>query len=78
MLDREEIAVKGREVVGVVRRAVQEGQVSRVIVRDAKGDSVVDLPVTFAVLGAFLSPFLMGLALSFGYFRDYRVEIQRR
>jgi hypothetical protein len=57
----EEFQLKGEEVVAKVKEVVQEGNVRRIIVSDADGHSLVELPLTVGVVGALLSPPLAAL-----------------
>jgi hypothetical protein len=45
----EEIEIAGRDLVGCVERAIREGNVRRVIVRDAAGTVLIELPLAAGV-----------------------------
>jgi hypothetical protein len=57
----EEIQVLGRDLVDKVRVLIHEGNVRRIIVRDEKGNTFVEIPVTVAAVSAVLAPVLAAL-----------------
>lgn len=46
----EEVEVAGHELVGRVKSLVAEGNVRRLIIRNAKGEALIEMPLTPAVL----------------------------
>ncbi len=57
----EEIQVLGRDLVEKVKELIHEGNVRRIIVKDEKGNTFVEIPVTVAAIGAVLAPLLAAL-----------------
>ncbi len=55
----EEVQVLGHELVEKVKVLIHEGNVQRIIIKDEKGNTFVEIPVTIAAVGAVLAP-LMG------------------
>lgn len=61
----EEVSVAADDLVGRVKQLIQEGNVRRIVVRNEKGDTMLEIPVTYAAIGTILAPtlaFLGGLA----------------
>src|SRR3954471_21316755 len=54
----EEIKVLGSELVDKVKELIHEGNVSRIIIKNEAGHTIVELPVTLAALGAVFAPVL--------------------
>ena len=54
----EEIKVLGSELVEKVKELIHEGNVSRIIIKNEAGHTIVELPVTLAALGAVFAPVL--------------------
>ncbi len=52
----EEFRVSGEEVVAKVKGLVHEGNVRRIAIRNEKGVTVVEFPLTVGVVGALLLP----------------------
>ena len=53
----EEIKVSGSKLMSTLKRIAREGNVRRVVVRNADGRTILDVPLTAAGFGAFLMPF---------------------
>lgn len=60
----EEIQVLGRDLVDKVKGLIHEGNVNRIIIKDDKGNTFVEIPVTVATLGAIFSPVLAAVGPS--------------
>jgi hypothetical protein len=54
----EEVKVAGHELVEKVKELVHEGNVHRIIIKDERGHTFVEIPVTVAAVGAVLAPVL--------------------
>lgn len=52
----EEIKVMSHELADKVKALIREGNVNRIIIKDDKGHTFVEIPVTVAAVGAVLAP----------------------
>jgi hypothetical protein len=57
----EEFKVRGKELVDKVGELIREGNVRRIIVKDEKGNTFIEIPLTVATVGAIAAPVLAGL-----------------
>lgn len=57
----EEFQVSADDLVGRVKELVREGNIRRVIVRNEKGETMLEIPVTVGVIGALFAPYLAAL-----------------
>ncbi len=57
----EEVNVLGRDLVDKVKALIHEGNVRRIIVKDERGNTFVEIPVTVAAVGAVAAPLLAAL-----------------
>jgi hypothetical protein len=73
----EELKVEGKELVDTVKRIVHEGNVRRVVVRNAEGRTVLDIPVNAGVVGAVVFPIMATLATIAVYAAHYSLIIER-
>jgi hypothetical protein len=53
---KEEFKVNGEEVLKKVKELVKEGNVRRIIIKNENGETLIEVPLTFAVVGAVLLP----------------------
>ncbi len=54
----EEFHVNGEELLSKIRQLVHEGSVRRIIIKNKEGATLMELPLTFGVVGALLAPSL--------------------
>jgi hypothetical protein len=52
----EEIKVLSHELADQVKKLIHEGNVRRIIIKDDKGNTFIEIPVTVAAVGAVLAP----------------------
>jgi len=57
----EEFQVTGEELLSKVKELVHEGNIRRVIIRNQDGHTLIDIPLTFGVLGVLVSPQLAAI-----------------
>ncbi len=57
----EEFQVKGEEIVSKIKEILHEGNIRRVIIKNESGRTLVDIPLTFGVVGALLVPQLAAI-----------------
>ena len=52
----EELKVAGEQVVGTIKQLVREGNVRRLTIKNEQGETLLEIPLTFGVVGALLLP----------------------
>lgn len=52
----QEFTVNGDQVVAKVKELVREGNVRRLIIKNERGATLIEIPLTFGVIGAALLP----------------------
>ncbi len=57
----EEFQVSGEELLAKIKELVHEGNIRRVMIRNQDGRTLIDIPLTFGVVGALLAPQLAAL-----------------
>lgn len=55
---REEFSVSSEDLVKRVKELIREGNVTRVIVRDEEGKTLLEIPATIGFVGVILAPWL--------------------
>jgi hypothetical protein len=58
---REEFKVDGETLVEKIKELVHEGNIRRIIIKDKDDRVLIDIPLTFGVLGALLAPQLAAI-----------------
>jgi len=58
MAEYEEFKVAGEDVVKTVKKLIAEGNARKITIKNEKGESIVEFPVTVGAIGALLLPAL--------------------
>ena len=73
----EEFSVNGDQVVEKVKQLIKEGNVRRVIIKNEKGESIMEFPVTVGVVGVLL-PTLAALGAAVALMAQCTIAVERR
>ena len=73
----EEVHVSGGGLLSTLKRIVREGNVRRVIIKNAEGRVVLDVPLTAGVVGAALLPFWAAVGGLAALAAHYTVVVER-
>ncbi|HUK19048.1 MAG TPA: DUF4342 domain-containing protein [Bryobacteraceae bacterium] len=73
----EEIQVLGRDLVEKVKALIHEGNVNRIIIKDEKGHTFVEIPVTVAAVGAVLAPVLAAVGAISALVANFKIVVER-
>jgi hypothetical protein len=52
----EEFRVEGEQLLGKIKEVLHEGNVRRIIIKNDKGQTFIEVPLTIGVVGAVLLP----------------------
>jgi len=74
--DRNNIRVKGEELVNKLKEVIKEGNISKITVKN--GDkTLIEIPVTAGLVSLVLFPYLTVLAGMAAMYKEYKLEIER-
>ena len=74
----EEFTVNGEELLAKVKSLVNEGNIRRIIIKDESGKTLVELPLTFGVVGAILAPMLAAVGAIAALVTKCTIIVERR
>ncbi|NOH02295.1 MAG: DUF4342 domain-containing protein [Chloroflexi bacterium] len=57
----EEFRVEGEKIVSKIKELIHEGNIRKVIIKDKDGKTMMEIPVTFGVVGVLLAPQLAAI-----------------
>jgi CBS domain-containing protein len=60
---KEVFTIKSDDLIKTVKKLLHEGNVRRIIIKDDKGKTLLELPVTVGVVGAIIAPWLAALGV---------------
>jgi hypothetical protein len=52
----EEFAINGDEILAKIKELLHEGTIRRITIKNEEGHVLIDIPLTFGVVGAVLAP----------------------
>ncbi len=74
----EEVQVSADDLVGRVKELIAEGNVSRLSVRNERGETLLEIPVTIGVIGALFAPYLAALGAIAALATRCTIAVERR
>jgi hypothetical protein len=57
----EEFQINGEEVMAKLKELMREGNIRRITIKNEEGRSLVDIPLTFGLVGVLLAPQLAAI-----------------
>jgi len=76
-IDKEEIKVKGEQLLQKVKETIQAGNVRKISIKDKDGNIVIALPLTVGVLGAVIAPMLAAVGAVAALLTECTISIER-
>ncbi len=73
----EEFKVRGKELVDKVSELIRAGNVRRIIVKDEKGNTFLEIPLTVATVGAIAVPVLAGLGTIAALIANFTIGVEK-
>ncbi len=73
----EELKVLGKDLVEKVKALIHEGNVRRLVIKDDKGHTFMEIPVTIAAIGTIAAPLLAAVAALAGMVARFTVVVER-
>ncbi|HEX6416759.1 MAG TPA: DUF4342 domain-containing protein [Candidatus Saccharimonadales bacterium] len=74
----EEFSVNGDELLAKVKSLINEGNIRRVIIKDADGKTLIEFPVTVGVIGAVLVPIWAAIGAIAALVTKCTIVVERR
>ena len=73
----EEIKVQSRDLVDKVKELFHEGNVRRIVIKDEKGHTFIEIPLTIAALGVIAAPLLAAIGAIAALVSNFTLVIER-
>jgi Flp pilus assembly pilin Flp len=75
---KSEFRVKGEDLIRKVKDLVHEGNVRRIIIKDEKGATFLEIPLTVGVVGVVIAPVLAAVGALAAMASNFTVEVVKR
>jgi repressor of nif and glnA expression len=73
----EEFKVKGQDLVDKVKTMLHEANVRRIILKDDKGHTFLEIPLSIAAVGVLAAPLLAGIGAIAALVANFTVVVER-
>src|SRR5512146_741084 len=73
----EEFRVNGEELLGKIKELVHQGNIRRIIIKNKEGTTVLEIPLTFGVVGALLVPSLAAVGAIAALLTEATVVVEK-
>jgi hypothetical protein len=74
----EEFKVQGKELVEKVKDLIKKGNVRRIIIKNKNGKSLMEIPVTIAVVGTVFAPILAALGAMAALISECSIVVEKK
>lgn len=76
-VDKETIKVEGEKLLDKVKELIKEGNVRRVVIKNEAGESLIEIPMTFAAIGVLAAPVVAAVGAVAALLTNVTLEIER-
>lgn len=76
--EKEEFVVDGKDVVDKVKQIIKEGNARRIIIKDKKDKTFMEIPLTVAAVGAVLVPVLAALGALAALVAECKIVVEKK
>ena len=73
----EEFKVLGQELVGKVQELIHEGNIRRIMIRDDRGHTFMEIPLTVAAVGVVAAPVLAAVGAIAAHLAHFTIVVER-
>jgi len=73
----EEIKITGKDLIEKIKALVHEGNVRRIILKDEKGHTFIEIPLTVAAVGVVAAPLLAALGALAALVANFTLVVER-
>ena len=75
---KEEFVVSSDELVKRVKELIHEGNITRIIVKNEKDQTLIEIPATVGVIGAIMAPWMAALGVIAALATKCKIIVEKR
>lgn len=75
---QESYKVNGHDLVKKIKDLIKEGNIRRIIIKDEKGETIMEFPLTVAVIGTALAPIWAAIGALAALITNCTIVVERR
>lgn len=76
--NKSEFKVTGEELLKKVKELIHEGNIRKLIIKNEKGTTIIEIPVTIGVVGAVLLPILAAVGALAALAANFTIEVIKK
>ncbi len=76
--EAEEYEVRGEDLLSRVKELVREGNIRRITIRSAEGNTLIEIPLSIGVVGAMLLPVWAAVGAIAALVANCTIRVERR
>jgi hypothetical protein len=73
----EEFKVEGEKLIAKIKELIHEGNIRRIIIKDKEGKTVMEIPMTFGIVGLLLAPQLAAIGAVAALLTEATVVVEK-
>lgn len=74
----ESFTVSGENLIKKVKELIKEGNVRKITIKDKKGSTLAEFPLTFGVVGAVIAPVLAAIGAIAALITECTISVERK
>ena len=74
---KEEFTISGEKLVSTVKKLVREGNIRRITIKSKEGKTLIEIPLTFGVVGALFLPTLAAIGAIAALVTECTIVVER-
>jgi hypothetical protein len=74
---RERHKVTGERLLERIKQLIHQGNIRRIIIKDDKDRTILEIPLTIGVVGAVLVPMFVAIGAIAALAADYTIEVEK-
>lgn len=75
---KSEFKVTGEELLARIKELIREGNVRRIIIKNDKGETYLEIPVTIGLIGAIVAPVFAAIGALAALAANFTVEVEKK
>jgi len=73
-----EFKVSGKELLKKIEELIHEGNIRRIIIKDSKGKTFIEIPLTIGIVGTIAAPIMAAVGALAGLVANFTIEVIRK
>lgn len=78
MNTQESFRVNGKELVDKIKEIVKEGNARRILIQNEQGETIIEIPLTIAVIGTLLVPVIAAVSALAALAVNYTIVVEKK